>query len=109
MDTFTIVFIAVAMLVVCFFFYRMIRHGGFKAAMFGARIDRTVGEVAGEKQGGLVSVTVRVHILRREPAEKLVGIEFLAKSVASYQMMPVTLSESQAKSLAVLIDEAVRA
>jgi hypothetical protein len=48
--------------------------GFFKAAMFGARIDRTVGEVSGEKQGP-VSVALKVHILRREAAEKLVGVE----------------------------------
>jgi hypothetical protein len=90
-----------------FFLYRIIRHGGFKAGMFGARIDRTVGEVGGEKQGP-VSIALKVHILRRDPTEKLVGVEFVAKSFASYQMMPVTLSISQAQQLASLLNEAVR-
>ncbi len=49
-----------------YFAYRMARYGGFKAAMFGARIDRTVGEIDAEKQG-LVSVGVKIHVLRRDP------------------------------------------
>jgi len=105
---FEVLFFAVFAAVIGFFVYRMFRHGGFKAAMFGARIDRTVGEVSGEKQGP-VGVALKVHILRREATEKLVGIEFVAKSFASYQMMPITLSASQAQQLASLLNEAVRA
>jgi hypothetical protein len=103
----TLFFVVVAA-IVAYFGYRMVRHGGFKAAMFGARIDRTVGEVGGENQGP-VGVTLKVHVLRREPTEKLVGVEFVAKSFASYQMMPITLSTSQAQQLASLLNEAVRA
>lgn len=103
-----VLFFAVFAAVIGFFAYRMIRHGGFKAAMFGARIDRTIGEVSGEKQGP-VGIALKVHILRRDAAEKLVGVEFVAKSFASYQMMPITLSASQAQQLASLLNEAVRA
>jgi hypothetical protein len=105
---FEVLFFAIFASVIGFFAYRMIRHGGFKAAMFGARIDRTVGEVSGEKQGP-VGVALKVHILRREAAEKLVGVEFIAKSFASYQMTPITLSVAQAQQLASLLNEAVRA
>ena len=103
-----VLFLVILVGVVGFFLFRMFRHGGFRAAMFGARIDRTVGEVGGEKQGP-VGVTLKVHVLRREPAEKLVGVEFVAKSFAGYQMMPITLSTSQAQQLASLLNEAVRA
>lgn len=103
-----VLFFAVLATVIGFFAYRMIRHGGFKAAMFGARIDRTIGEVSGEKQGP-VGIALKVHVLRRDAAEKLVGVEFVAKSFASYQMMPITLSASQAQQLASLLNEAVRA
>jgi len=105
---FEVLFFAVFAAVIGFFVYRMFRHGGFKAAMFGARIERTVGEVIGEKQGP-VAVALKVHILRREAAEKLVGVEFVAKSFASYQLMPITLSASQAQELASLLNAAVRA
>ena len=99
----------IILLVVSSMVLRVIRHGGLKAAMFGARVDRTIGEVRGEKQGGVVGVAVRVHVLRRDlGAEKLVGVELVAKSFLSYQMMPVTLSESQAIQLAELLKEATK-
>ena len=105
---FEVLFFAIFAAVVGFFAYRMIRHGGAKAAMFGARIDRTVGEVGGERQGP-VGVALKVHVLRREAAERLVGVEVVAKSFASYQMMPITLTASQAQQLASLLNEAGRA
>jgi hypothetical protein len=89
---FEVIFFAVFAGVIGFFVYRIFRHGGFKAAMFGARIERTVGEVSGEKQGP-VAVALKVHILRREAAEKLVGVELVAK----------------AEQLASLLNAAVRA
>ena len=52
------------------FAYQMFRFGGIKAAMFGARIDHTVGEVAGERRWP-VGAALKVHVLRRETAEKL--------------------------------------
>lgn len=79
---FDALFFAVFAAVIGFFAYRMVRHGGLKAAMFGARIDRTVGEVNGEKQGP-VGVTLKVHVLRRDAEERLVGVEFVAKSFAT--------------------------
>ena len=94
--------------VVGFFAYRVVRYGGFKAAMFGAQVERTVGEVSGEKQGSL-GITLKVHILRRDPGEKLVGMELVAKSFASYQMMPVTLSVAEVQQLVSLLQQAVRA
>jgi hypothetical protein len=87
--------------------YRIIRHGGFKAAMFGARIEHTVGEVAGERQGSM-GVALRVHALRRDDSEMLVGIELVARSFASYRMMPVTLTVNQAQQLASLLQNAAR-
>lgn len=107
MDIPTILFFVVFAGFICFFGYKMLRHGGIKAAMFGARIDRTVGEVIGERQGS-VGVALRVHVLRREPAEKLIGVELTAKSFASYQMMPITLSVTQAQQFASLLQDAVR-
>jgi hypothetical protein len=94
--------------VVGYFVFRMIRHGGFKGGLFGARVERTVGEVSGEDQGPMIMV-VKVHVLRRDPLEKLVGIELVAKSFANYQMMPVALSMVQAQRLASLLNDASRA
>ena len=85
----------------------MLRHGGFKAAMFSARIEYMVGEVSGVSQGP-VSVALKIHALRRDNSEKLIGIEIVTKSFASYQMMPITLSVHQAQHLASLLQNATR-
>lgn len=99
-------FVAFVVVIVSGLLYKIFRHGGVKAAMFGARIDRTVGEVVG---GGakLIDVELRVHIMDGGP-EKAVGVELVAKSFASYQMMPVTLSVPEAKKLIVLLETATR-
>jgi hypothetical protein len=86
----TLLFFAIFAAVGGYLAYRPLRHGGFKAAMFGARIERTVCEVPGESQG-IMSVVLKVHALRRDNSEKLIGIEFVAKSFAGYQMTPVTI------------------
>ena len=100
-------FFVVFAAIVGYFAYRIIRHGGFKAAMFGARIEQTVGEVPGENQGPM-RIALKVHALRRDDSEKLIGIELVAKSFASYQMMPITLSVNQAQQLASLLQNATR-
>lgn len=99
-----ILFFGTIALLVGAFFYKIVQHGGFKAAMFGARIDRTVGEVAG---GGvkLMNVGLRIHKLGGGP-EKAVGVELVAKSLSSYQMMPMTLSVVEARRLIGLLEAA---
>ena len=83
---------------------RMLRFGGFKGALFGASILRTVGEAEGE-HGSLVSRKVKVHVLS-DPPEKAVGLEFIAKSFGSYQMTPVVLSSAEAQALIQLLQAA---
>jgi hypothetical protein len=103
----TVLFLAAFAMVAGYFAYRVLKHGGFKAAMFGASIEQTIGEIAGERQGP-VGMGLKVHALRREGAERLVGIEIIAKSATSYQMMPITLSADQAQQLASLLQAAAR-
>ncbi|HEY7744115.1 MAG TPA: hypothetical protein VIA19_13825 [Burkholderiales bacterium] len=93
--------------VIGYFAYRILRYGGFKAAMFGASIEHTVGEVIGESQGSL-SVALRVHCLRLDGLQKFIGIELVAKSSLSYKMVPITLSVSQAQKLASMLENATR-
>lgn len=93
----TLVFLAVFGAVAAYFAFRFFKFGGFKPGMFGARIERTVGEAEGSG-GNIMNTLVRVHVLDGGP-EKAVGLEFVAKSFASYQMVPITLSESEAGDL----------
>lgn len=104
-DAFPFLFFLVFAAVAGSFVFKIIKHGGLKAAMFGAPIERTIGEVEG---GGtrLMTVAVKVHKLDGDSPEKAIGLEFVAKSLASYQMMPVTLSAAEARKLATLLESA---
>ncbi|MBI2174918.1 MAG: hypothetical protein HYU33_06960 [Candidatus Omnitrophica bacterium] len=102
-NLFWVIFVGFAL----FFGYRILKHKGFKGAMFGARIVNTIGEVSGKSQGP-ISVLLKVHSLGSDaPHEILVGIEVVAKSFASWQMMPVTLTASETQQLMSLLERAV--
>lgn len=102
---FVILFFAMFALVVGSFIYKSVRHGGLKGAMLGARIERTLGHVdcGGVKFG---SMSLKVHALSGGLQGKAIGIELVAKTFASYEMMPITLSASEAKKLATLLQAA---
>ena len=104
METFDIIFFSIFATIAGTFLYKIIKHGGFKAAMFGAAINRTVGEVGGS--GKMMKIAVKVHTLGGGEPDKAVGLELVAKTFASYQMTPVTLSASDAKMLASLLQVA---
>ena len=89
-----------------FMLFRIVKHGGFKAAMFGASIDSTVGSVRGNGSK-MVKMPITVHKLGGNDPAKTVGLEVVAKSAGSYQMLPVALSLSEAKNLIKLLENAV--
>jgi len=88
------------------FVFKIIKNGGFKAAMFGAPISRTVGEISATSPSRMMNVVVRVHVLGGDSPDKAVGLEFVARSFASYQMMPVVLSKMEARKLIMLLESA---
>ena len=45
-----------------------------------------------------MKTALKVHVLDAAP-EKAVGLEFVAKSIASYQMMPFSMSLAEARKL----------
>ena len=85
--------------------YRMLRHGGFKGGLYGATIDRELGTVKGESKG-LVTLSLNVHRLSRPGHAGLVGLETVAKSVASYKSLPVALTREDARRLASMLQRA---
>jgi hypothetical protein len=99
---FEYIFFVVFACVIGSFIFKIIKHGGFKAAMFGAGIKNTIGEVSGNGPK-IMNLSLRVHELDGSP-EKAVGLELVAKSVGSYQMTPITLSISEAKKLIDLLN-----
>ncbi len=102
---FEYIIFAIFALVIGSFIFKILKHGGFKAAMFGAGIKNTVGEVSGSGPK-LMNLSLRGHELDKPP-ERAVGLELVAKSVGSYQMTPITLSVTEAKKLNELINNAV--
>jgi hypothetical protein len=49
-----------------------------------------------------VSQVLRVHALERD-GESLIGIEVVSKTVTSYHMLPIVLTEAQARALGSLL------
>ena len=102
-NLFQIVFVSILI----FFLYRTFKYKSLKGAMFGAEILHTVGEVQGKGQSFL-SLALKVHTLKSDRVSHgLVGIEIVAKSFASYQMMPVTLQTTEAQKLITLLESAI--
>lgn len=54
-------------------------------------------------------LAVKVHRLGGSSPERAIGLEFVAKSLASYQMLPVTLSRAEAQKLSKLLQTALAA
>jgi hypothetical protein len=89
------------------FLYQIFKKRGLKAAIFGARITRTVGEVDLGRSGPM-STMLKVHQLEgAEPGNPVVGIEVVNRSVASYQMFPIRLTTDQAGALRELVFQAM--
>ena len=81
----------------------------FKAQMFGGKILRTVGAVK-TKAPTRMSVELRVHILEgKQPQERrLIGLELVAKSALSYQMVPCTLTVDECRQLPEFLQAAIQ-
>jgi len=98
------IFWAIFAAVIFSFLFKMAKNGSFKAAMFGARIKNTVGEVSGASSK-MMNLKLKVHELDDITNERAVGLELVEKSFASYQMMPITLSLTEAKKLADILNQ----
>ena len=102
-----LIFLALFLGVIAYFIYSIVRHRGFKGAMFGAEVLSSVGEVSSPKRG-LMSQKLKVHILGGDnPANRSVGLELTSSGPGSWSMTPIRLSTSEAKKLIVLLEEAV--
>jgi hypothetical protein len=95
------VFFAVFGLVVAIILFKVIKHGGWKGAMFGApvRTENCVIELAPR---GCGKTKLKVHVL--DPQDRSegphVGIEVIQSTIGSWEMRPVSLSRAEARTLA---------
>ena len=96
----------IPIVIIIFFLFRYIKNKSFKGMLFGAEIIKSLDAVEG-KSIGPMKASIRVHLLKNaDTNERLVGLELVTKSFASYQMTPVSLSLADAKALARLIRDA---
>ena len=84
---------------------QIVRHGGVSGAMFGARSGGEVGRVEGRAAGSR-RVTVAVHRLQEPATDRVVGIHFTGRAVASVSRIGASLSRDAARALADALDEA---
>jgi len=73
--------------------------GFIRRLLFGSPVLRTVGETPGIKKGASRTL-VKVHAL----GDGQIGLEVVAKTLLSYQMLPVTLDPASASALAQALD-----
>jgi hypothetical protein len=105
-DYLALFFFAVAGLVTARFVYRIVWHGGLRGAMFGARVDRTVGVLELGRRG-LKRLRLKVHRLEAPDAgSPSIGIELVSTSFGAAGMMPIALTTEEARALAGLLIEA---
>jgi hypothetical protein len=84
--------------------HQLVIHGGFRGALFGARIRSTVGEMDLDGSG---FTKRKLLIYRLEPGSAAhIGIELRQRTLGSYQVEGISLSKSQARTLCQLLAKA---
>ena len=102
-DAIILIFVAVSVMVIGRFIYRMLKYGGLKAPNVW-QPDRThCWRNGGNETRG--DIKLWVNALSGEE-DRTVGVELVATAVASYQMIPITLSAKSAQDLISLLQEA---
>jgi hypothetical protein len=94
------------LLVIGYPIYRLVRYGGFRGALIGARIREKVGEVLGPQEKFFRSKLV-VYRLAGSPGKDL-ALEFSVQSGESNLGFAV-ISHSEARRLAAMLREAIGA
>ena len=84
--------------------FKIVKYRGVKAAMFGAQLVGTVGEVTIKANPFNEGCSVKVHRLKSPNAssEPYVGVEI----ASSWEVPPVVLTRAQAQRLSELLSKA---
>lgn len=101
MEGFDKFFLIPFVVVVGFFVYRFLKHGGMRGMLYGSGVARTVGEVQLERRRGMTT-TLRVHVL--ENGE--VVLEQSSRALLAASINGVPLSSTEADRLIALLKEA---
>jgi hypothetical protein len=89
--------------------YQVFKHGGFRGALFGARVDRLIGEIQLQRRG-IVSTKLKVHklVAGEEGRSPDIGLEVIHTTFGLWQMSPVSLTKREAQQLADLLSRAAQ-
>jgi hypothetical protein len=77
-----------------YFIYRFVKHGGFRGAMYGSAVMRTVGEVELDRYLG-AHTTLRVHVL----ANGRIVLEESRRQLLAASMRGTTLTRAETDQL----------
>jgi hypothetical protein len=100
------VFLALFGLALLYFLYQVIKNRGFRGAMFGAPVARTIGEVDLGRHG-MVRTRLKVHRLEpRDASSPETGIEVWTTTVGAFSVAPLPLTREQAVTLSTLLSQA---
>ncbi len=109
MDWFPLIFLAIAVAVVGPLLFRTFKYKSFSAAMLGAPIRNTVGEIE-LNRSGLSSSVLKVHALGSATgSDRSVGLQLVSKAALGASTMPIKLSIQQAQELSMLLQNATKA
>lgn len=104
---FFIVFVGLAFVaVVIYLGYNIIKYKSIRGALYGSLIKEEIGEAQGLKKA-IVDMKIKVNSLSNDGI-KNVGVEICAKSILSYQVMPITLEKAEAEKLVSYLQEAIK-
>lgn len=78
------------------FLFKVVKHGGLRAALYGAPVGRQIGELTLPGASAPARV-IRVRVLHG--TDKQVGIELAAKGPFSYSFLPIAFSRADARKL----------
>ncbi len=101
---FQYIFLAIFAAIIAYWLFQ-VSTKGFKGALFGGAIERTVGEITLARRG-ILGGRLKVHRVAAEHG-RMVGIEIVFWTPLSYQMIPVTLTSEEAKRLGEMLTQAI--
>ena len=91
---------------VAYFAWRFFRNGSITGALLGGRITNTVGEIELESSA-LSSRLLKVHVLEaKSDSAPQVALAIVSKAALVASLVPIKLSQAQAKQLASLLERA---
>lgn len=98
------IFIVIFIAAICWVAFIFFTKRG-KEIMFGGKIIRSFDSVKGKRFFNWSGI--KVHAVQSRKNTRWVGLEVSAATIGSYDMIPVSLPEDQAKLLAEVLLEAV--